>query len=57
MASTQKLDKEMARKAKQQQKRQRKLERRRATKLLPTPGAIGPVSPFADTQSGAMTGD
>jgi len=39
MRSIQKLDRELNKKAKAQQKRQRKFERRRAAKAFPKPGA------------------
>jgi hypothetical protein len=50
MRSIQKLDRELNKKAKAQQKRQRKIERRKAAKALPNPGANGPISPFAESK-------
>lgn len=59
MTSIKKQDKEFTRKARQQQKRQRKIERRKAaSKSFPrNPGATGISSPVVKTNEGAMTGD
>jgi len=54
MASIQKLDREMNKKAKAQQKRQRKIERHQRHSR--NPGATESISPL-QTQEGAMTGD
>jgi hypothetical protein len=49
MATIQKRDRELSKKAKAQQKRARKLERR-AAKDIPEPGAAETISPFVESR-------
>jgi hypothetical protein len=50
MMSLKKLDREMSKKAKQQQKRQRKLERRKAAEVITeAPARSETISPFAES--------